>query len=223
MFGFESNSNESEAEDVDDQADYLFSNIVDDITKTFRRTLSWCKFKVRQFQRHAQSQTRLNERREMYERKYSIARNENIIINERGKMYERGHSIAFDESIITNNGLTKSLSGNVILEDTVEFTSRLNEKRSSITDRVNPKSKALSRQFSADDVWKIATNDLSKSDIPKSGTDNAISTHLIPRVTKNEVEDRVSKELAARRKEMCGMTSFQRVAFFRDKYGLQEN
>ena len=223
MFGFKSNSNESEAEDVDDQADDLFSNIVDDITKTFRRTLSWCKFKVGQFQRHAQSQTRLNERREMYERKYNIARNENIIINERRKVYERRHSIACDESILTSNGLTKSLSGNVLLKDTAEYTSRLNETRISISDRVKPKSKALSRQFSADDVWKIATNDLSKSDITKSRSDSAISTHLIPRVTKNEVEDRVSKELAARRKEMCGMTSFQRVAFFRDKYGLCEN
>ena len=200
IFGFESDSKKVAEEDVDDSAEYLFSDIVDDISKTFRRKLSWCKFKAGQFQRHAQSQSRVNERRKMYERRHTISGNENIITS-----------------------IPKSLSGNVILEDKADHTSRLYETRTSISDRVDTRSQSFSRQISADSIRKIASNDLPKSGIPKSRSDSAIWTHLIPRVTKNEVEDRVATKLAARRKEVCGMTSSQRVAFFRNKYGLHQD
>ena len=202
IFGFDSDSNKVAEEDVDDSVEYLFSDMVDDITKTFRRKLSWCKFKGRQFQRHAQSQTCQNERR---------------------KMYERRHTIAGNENIITSNDIPKSLSGNVILEDKADHTSRLYEARTSISDRVDTSSNSFSRQISADSIRKIASNDLPKSGIPKSRSDSAIWTHLVPRVTKNEVEDRVATKLSARRKEFCGMTSSHRVAFFRNKYGLHQD
>ena len=201
IFGFESDTKKVAEEDVDDSAEYLFSDIVDDISKTFRRKLSWCKFKAGQFQRHAQSQSRVYERR---------------------KMYERRHTIVGNENIITSNDIPKSLSGNVILEDKADHTSRLYETRHSISDSMDTKSKSFSRKISADSIRKIATNDLPKSGIPKSRSDSAIWTHLIPRVTKNEVEDRVATKLAARRKELCGMTSSQRVSFFRNKYGLHK-
>ena len=203
VFGFESDTKKVAEEDVDDSAEYLFSDIVDDISKTFRRKLSWCKFKAGQFQRHAQSQSRVYERR---------------------KMYERRHTIAGNENIITSNDIPKSLSGNAILEDKADHTSRLCEARTSISsDRVDTSSNSFSRQISADSIRKIASNDLPKSGIPKSRSDSAIWTHLIPRVTKNEVEDRVATKLAARRNEFCGMTSSQRVAFFRNKYGLHQD
>ena len=96
-------------------------------------------------------------------------------------------------------------------------------KTTGISKRVDnrPNSKTFSRKISAPDVRRIATKDLPNSGASKTRYDGAVWSNVcIPRLTKNEVQDRVAIKLADRRKTVCGMTSSQRIAYFRNKYDL---
>ena len=73
-------------------------------------------------------------------------------------------------------------------------------------------SSAKSRESSPNCIGKIANNDLPSQ--------SYVKTHLNPRTTRNDVTDRVATKLAARRKEIAGMTSSQRIVHFRNKYSI---
>ena len=254
IFGFESESCKATVDEDDAQPDDTFADVVHDISKTVRRKLSWCMFQAKKYRRRSGSQSRIDERRRMYERRHTIIGNElettnNVVpkshsenaISDCDANYASGQRRTRAASISSGLGGIKSkLFSRRISSDSIgkideeSSTGNENSKRFSrqmssdgigmaagISNTMDTKSKAYSRQISADNIGKI--NEVPKSGIPKSQSDGAIWTHLIPRVSKNEVQDRVATKLAARRQEICGMSSAQRVAYFRNKYGLQDN
>ena len=181
IFGFESSSNRGTG---DEESEDASSDIFADIANSVQRKLSWCMFKAREFQRRAQTQPQVHERRKMH-------------------------------------GRQNYFSDNTILENETNLTSKQHDTRVSKLDRMETKSNAFWSQTSADSIGK--TKDLStRRGIPKYQTDSAISTTLVQREMRIDLENTMTTKLAARRRELRGMTSSQRVAHFRQKYGLKE-
>ena len=203
IFSLGSSSNKGTGEDIDNPDDDFFFDIFDDITKTARTKLSWCMFKVRQYQRRRYSQPHLNERRKMYDPAFSNTCSYTC-------------TIASNGNNTRSNGIPKSLSDNVILENKATFASRLYGTNDDLSDDVVTKSSVNLRGSSADYIWKNAINDMPRSVSHKS----PIKTHPNLQVPRNDVTDRVATKLAARRKDIAGMTSSQRVAYFRNKYSI---
>ena len=201
-----SHSNEDSRRDTnnDDADDDYFFDIFDTITKTVRTKLSWWMFKVTQYQRRRQSETYLHERRRnMYD---CASYNTYIYANAYGNN-------------ITNNRDEKSASGITNLRNKLNPESGQHGRSTGFSGSyVTITSANFRGSCGLRDNRKYVANDLPKG--CSRGSDNM--THL-ERVTKNDVEEMVATKLAARRKEIAGMTSSQRIAHFRKKYGLGDS
>ena len=155
-----------------------------------------------QYQRRRQSETYLHERRRnMYDSaSYNTYR------------YANGNNI-------TNNRDEKSASGITNLRTKLNLESGQHGRSAGISGSyVTTTSANFRGSCRLRDNRKYVANDLPKG--CSRGSDNM--THL-ERVTKNDVEEMVATKLAARRKEIAGMTSSQRIAHFRKKYGLGDS
>ena len=234
IFGFKSDSDKAAEKDEISHTEYVFSDIIDDITRTVRRKVSWCMFRARQFQRRRQTGARLAERREMYSHRHATFGNRNAEVRHVVPAKHIVPENPFDNAI--SGYRTTQVSGQYTTGASVPnrvymFQSKTvsrqvttdNVKTTGIAKRVDnrPNSKTFSRKISAPNVRKITTKGLPNSGTSKTRSDGAVRANVyIPRLTKNEVQDRVAIKLADRRKTVCGMTSSQRIAYFRNKYDL---
>ena len=202
LLGF-SNGSQNNARNENDRPDDGNGNdnldddvlgVLADITKTARAKLSWFMFKARQFQRRTQWQSNRHEdRRRMYE------------------VFPAGSGVSDNKT--RTYGVSSKLSENVTLDNTPRFNSILHGTSADMPDDAMTNASAYLRESSI-------IHDGMPERLNKSRRDGNLRAHCDRCVT--DVESRVATELAVRRQEIAGMTSSQRVTYFRKKYGLEK-
>ena len=206
MFVVRSNSTEVTKAESDDADNDFFFDIFDDITKRARLKLAWWMFKARQYQRRREMETNLHERRKMYEHSSSNScsnANNDYMLN-----------------TAKRNGVAKRISECFTQQTTQHIiSSKLYGKNFGKLDNVATLSSDNSLGSAVSDNGNIGANNLSRR-CQRQGANTILHRQ---RVSTNDVKERVAVQLAARRKEIAGMTSAQRIAHFRNKYGLNEN
>ena len=199
IFDVRSNSPDVTKEESDDADNDFFFDIFDDITKKARLKLAWWTFKARQYQRRRQMETNLHERRKMYE----IASSNSCSYANKNYM----------PNTATRNEDAKRVPASVTQ------ASKLYGKNFGKLDIVVTLSSDNSLGSAVSDNGNIGANDLPRR-CQRQGANTILPRQ---RVSTNDVKERVAVQLAARRKEIAGMTSSQRTAHFRKKYCLTEN
>ena len=202
IFDVRSNSTKVTKKESDDADNDFFFDIFDDITKRARLKLAWWMFKARQYQRRRQMDSNIHERRKLYEHASSHScknANKDFMFNN-----------------ATRNGVTKRVSDNSNQQNNSHIASR---HRRNVLDNVVTTSNDNSLGASVFDNGNIGANNLPIR-CQRQGANTILPRQ---RVSTKDVKERVAVQLAARRKEIAGMTSSQRTAYFRKKYGLTEN
>ena len=203
MFAVRSHSTDITKDESNDGD--IFFDIFDDITKKARLKLAWWMFKARQYQRRRQMEIKLHERRKMYEHSSS------------NSCSNAHNDYMFNTA--TRNGVTKRISEYFAQQSKPHISSKLYGQNVGVVDNVVTTSCANSLGSAVSDNGKIVANNLPRR-CQRQGANTILHSQ---RVSTNDVKARVAVQLAARRKEIAGMTSAQRVAHFRNKYGLNEN
>ena len=195
----ENENSKTDGGKVNENLDDDTLGVLSDIAKIARAKLSWFMFKARHFQRRTQSQPGRHERRR---RMYDTVPSGSCVSDNKTRTY----------------GVSSQLSENVTLDNTPRFNSRLHGTNADLPDDAMTNTSAYLRESSIFHDIIVATNGLQKR-LDKSRRDGNLRAHCNRCVT--DVESRVATELAARRQEIAGMTSSQRVTYFRKKYGLE--
>ena len=211
MFAVRSNSSEVTKDESNDGDNDFFFDIFDDITKKARLKFAWWMFKARQYQRRRRMETKLHERRKMYEHSSSNscsnANHANML------------NTATRNGVTKRVGVAKRVPANVTQPTNSQRTSKLYGQNVGVPDNVVITSSANSLGSAVSDNGKIDANNLPRR-CQRQGANRILPRQ---RVSTNDVKERVAVQLAARREEIAGMTSAQRIAHFRNKYGLNEN
>ena len=205
IFDVRSNSTKLTKEESDDADNDFFFDIFDDITKKARLKLAWWTFKAKQYQRRRPMETKLHERRKMYVHSSSSS------CSNANNDYKLNTA--------TRNGVTKRVSDYFTQQSKPHISSKLYGQNFGVVDNVVTTSSANSLGSAVSDNGKIVANNLTRR-CQMQGANTILPRQ---RVSTNDVKERVAVQLAARKKESAGMTSAQRVAHFRNKYGLNEN